>query len=497
MTSAGVLEGVTTNHSIASVFLTFLLSQGPIYVNGQDVTQTIFDPLFYVSGYPITEAYWATVKAASVNRTILIQCFERRCLTYSPTNQPAFQVELANTGLQYYNWRYQGAGPSPSPSPSPSQAPTIANLTVTNISSAAATVTWTTDVPATSEVHYGTSASYGQTVTDTNLVTAHTINLAGLAANTLYHYQAASVNPVSGARTVSADQTFTTTNVPGPTIGEVTVTPAATTARFQFTTAPDATVQLTYLLPGNGASALTYAEGGPSGAHDITIAGLTPSTEYAYSIVATTADGGQTASEEATFTTDAAEASGPTIGAVTTTAGATAAVLSFSTTPASAVQVEYHVTGMSSSVIVENDTPTTTHLVGLTGLTPNTSYTYRITATTPEGGETVGDAATFTTTASPPPGPTIGQPVLLTQFGVTYFTLTTTPAATVHVVYHVTGHPESALAYTDPAGAVTNHQFGVSPLQSNTSYTYRIIATAADGGITITDPATFVTPGPR
>jgi Purple acid Phosphatase, N-terminal domain len=214
VTSAGVLDGVPTNHSIASVFLAFLLSRGPVYVGGQDVTQAIFDPLFYVTGYPVAEAYWATVKAAGVNKTVLIQCFERRCLTYTPTNEPAFQVELANTGLQYYNWRYQGAGPSPSPSPSPSQAPTIANLTVTNISSAAATVTWTTDVPATSQVNYGTMASYGQTASDSNLVTSHTVNLAGLAANTLYHYQVVSVNPVSGARTVSADQTFTTANAP-------------------------------------------------------------------------------------------------------------------------------------------------------------------------------------------------------------------------------------------------------------------------------------------
>ena len=55
---------------------------------------------------PITEAYWTVVKAAEQPRTVLVQCFERRCLTYAPSNPANFQVEQANTGLQYFNWRY-------------------------------------------------------------------------------------------------------------------------------------------------------------------------------------------------------------------------------------------------------------------------------------------------------------------------------------------------------------------------------------------------------
>src|SRR5262245_36851994 len=247
VTSAGVLEGVTTNHSIASVFLAFLQTSGPVYQGGQDVTQAIFDPLFYVTGYPITEAYWATVKAGGVNRTVLIQCFERRCLTFTPTNEPAFQVELANTGLQYYSWRYPNGGPSPSPSASPTAAPVISNLTAGNVTSTGATITWTTNIPATTELNYGTSTAYGTSVKDSNLATAHSVIVSGLTANTMYHYQAASTNTTSGARTVSADQTFTTTSA-GPTIGTVTVTPTANSATLQFTTNPATTVQITYQI---------------------------------------------------------------------------------------------------------------------------------------------------------------------------------------------------------------------------------------------------------
>jgi len=120
VTSAGILEGVTTNHSIASVFLTFLLSQGPVYVNGQDVTQAIFDPLFYVTGYPIAEAYWANVRIAGTLRSVLIQCFERRCLTYTPGNPPEWQVEAGNVGSHYYAWRYGELGNPPTDAPTPS-----------------------------------------------------------------------------------------------------------------------------------------------------------------------------------------------------------------------------------------------------------------------------------------------------------------------------------------------------------------------------------------
>ena len=92
------------------------------------MTTEVYSPIFYVTGLPITEAYWATVKAAGQQRDVLIQCFERRCLTYAPTNDPAFRVELANTGLQYYSWRY-AQSPSPSPSASPSAAPSASPST--------------------------------------------------------------------------------------------------------------------------------------------------------------------------------------------------------------------------------------------------------------------------------------------------------------------------------------------------------------------------------
>jgi hypothetical protein len=46
------------------------------------------------------------VLVGGVARDVLIQCFERRCLTHTPSNPPGWQVEAGNVGLHYYRWRY-------------------------------------------------------------------------------------------------------------------------------------------------------------------------------------------------------------------------------------------------------------------------------------------------------------------------------------------------------------------------------------------------------
>jgi thermitase len=96
-----------TSHSVASVFWNYLNSHGVIAVDGTLSTGPLFDPWYYSTGLPITEAYWAQVKVADVSQDVLIQCFERRCMTYTPGNSPGWRVEMGNVGQHYYAWRYQ------------------------------------------------------------------------------------------------------------------------------------------------------------------------------------------------------------------------------------------------------------------------------------------------------------------------------------------------------------------------------------------------------
>ncbi len=96
-----------TNHTIAKPFWDFLNSQGLVYDNnGQSQTAAIFSPTFYATGFPLTEAYWTTVKVGGIYKDVLVQAFERRILTYTPGNPAGFQVEMGNVGRHYYSWRY-------------------------------------------------------------------------------------------------------------------------------------------------------------------------------------------------------------------------------------------------------------------------------------------------------------------------------------------------------------------------------------------------------
>lgn len=88
--------------------------------------------------------------------------------------------------------------------------PIISAVASSNITSNSATITWTTDESATSQVEYGPTTSYGyQTTLDSNLVTNHSVNLSGLTSNTTYHYRVRSKD-ASNNESISGDYTFHT-----------------------------------------------------------------------------------------------------------------------------------------------------------------------------------------------------------------------------------------------------------------------------------------------
>lgn len=96
-----------TGHTVASVFWNFMESQGPIVdENGNETNGLIFANPYFATGYPITEAYWTKVKVGGVEKDVLVQAFERRILTYTPSNEDGWKVENGNVGDDYKNWRY-------------------------------------------------------------------------------------------------------------------------------------------------------------------------------------------------------------------------------------------------------------------------------------------------------------------------------------------------------------------------------------------------------
>lgn len=89
----------------------------------------------------------------------------------------------------------------------------ISNVVEELVSDDSATITWDTDLPATSQIEYGTTVEYGSTTTlNSDLETSHSETISGLESETTYHYRVVSV--ANGQTTNGDDGTFTTTAEP-------------------------------------------------------------------------------------------------------------------------------------------------------------------------------------------------------------------------------------------------------------------------------------------
>lgn len=87
---------------------------------------------------------------------------------------------------------------------------TISGLAATNIGPTSATLVWTTNNSADSQVQYGPTTAYGVTTTlNATALTAHSVAIGGLTAGSLYHYHVLS-RDASGVLATSPDATFTT-----------------------------------------------------------------------------------------------------------------------------------------------------------------------------------------------------------------------------------------------------------------------------------------------
>ncbi len=91
-----VTYNTITGHNVPRVFYDFIRN-GPVEAT-------------FAFGYPITDPYWVRARVAGVEKDVLVQLFERRVVTYTPSNAPAFRVEMGNVGQHYFQWRYPHLG---------------------------------------------------------------------------------------------------------------------------------------------------------------------------------------------------------------------------------------------------------------------------------------------------------------------------------------------------------------------------------------------------
>ena len=177
----------------------------------------------------------------------------------------------------------------------------ISNVQSSAITNGGATITWDTNLAATSQVEYGLTNLYGSSTTlDSGLVTSHSQAIVGLAPSTPYHYRVRS--SIGADVKYSGDYTYTTLGP--PTISNVQSTGITTTsATITWNTNVPADSKVNYgTTPSYGSS--TTLNPALVTSHSVVVSGLMESTLYHFQCVS--ANGYGTAySSDYTFTTPA------------------------------------------------------------------------------------------------------------------------------------------------------------------------------------------------
>jgi hypothetical protein len=172
--------------------------------------------------------------------------------------------------------------------------PVISAVSVFSITQDGAKISWKLDQPATGQVEYGTTTSYGYMSTkETSYYSTHIQQLSDLAPLTQYHFRVHSSSQ-AGVESVSGDFTFTTTAAVDTTAPSVPANLTATTIsstqiNLSWNASTDNVAVTGYKVFRNGTQIATVT--GTSYSNT----GLAPSTAYSYTVSSYDAAGNSSA----------------------------------------------------------------------------------------------------------------------------------------------------------------------------------------------------------
>ena len=279
-----------------------------------------------------------------------------------------------------------------------STSPIIGDINVIYLTSTGVTINWTTDLPSTGMVNYGTNTNYGSsTAIISTPTTAHTVTLNGLTPSVTYDFSVVS-SAGSGAQSTSSNQTFTTAATDtAPSLGSVAswgITNSS--AVVSWSTDVPANTSLAYgTTPALGQ--LTPVQTTLAASHGVTLTGLSPATTYYFVAISTGSNGASGYSTLYNFTTLGTPAQAPLISAVASSnLTTTSATITWTTDVPSNSLVNYGTTTNYGFSAIDSSL-TKVHSVTLTGLVPGTLYAYQVVSASPTGVSTFGaDLSGFT-----------------------------------------------------------------------------------------------------
>jgi len=268
-------------------------------------------------------------------------------------------------------------------------APSISEVTVSDIRLDSAIISWTSSTIASSQVSYGKDYNYGSVASDqsSSALTVHVIKLDNLQNSSNYHFKIVSVD-VDGNSVTSDDYSFSTLEF--PVLSNITVD--------QLPEMPTSTVRVTWDSNVPISSVVNYTEvgGGTKEVaestlvtkHSMTISNLKDNTNYIFSVLGRDQYGTEPTGNSHSVKTEF-DTRPPVISNVTTETSVvgygsdakTQAIISWESDEAGTSQVEYDfgTFGTSYQFKTQEDAGlTTSHVVVLSGLKPSTSYHFRV-----------------------------------------------------------------------------------------------------------------------
>ncbi|MFA5133315.1 MAG: carboxypeptidase regulatory-like domain-containing protein [Patescibacteria group bacterium] len=291
-----------------------------------------------------------------------------------------------------------GEEPPPPPPPPDTTPPAISNVQAINITQIGATITWDTNEAADSFVEYGLSDAYGlDSASSTALEISHSLNIVGLAADTLYHFRVRSKDG-SNNQAFSGDYTFRTVKAADttpPVISNIRVVDiTGISAAILWDTNEAASSSVKYGLNSQygsvrGNDTLTVT-------HRIELNNLIPDTEYYFQVLSGDVAGNVAVSENETFRT--LDTIPPVISNVRViNITERSADITWVTNEGTTSQILYRRAGESAYLSLINNTLEVSHFDTLSSLIANVDYEFYIIARDAAGNTATSGIKTFKT----------------------------------------------------------------------------------------------------
>ncbi len=424
--------------------------------------------------------------------------------------------------------------------------PDVTSVAITGVSETSATIAWTTDEIANSQIEYGMSALYGEESTfDSDLALLHSVTLTSLTPDTIYHYRIRSSDEI-GNTTFTPDETFTTeaiaqveVSVPRDTtvpvisgVGHLTL--GINDATIVWETNELSTSALEYGTTTSYGSHATLSLSALL-AHSATLTDLLPSTTYYYCLHATDLSGNTANSCGHSFLTNAApivvvtppaDTTSPEIFSSAVVPAEYEAVISWTTNEPAKGQVEYGTTTSYGSQTALSVDLALFHTATISSLLPGTEYHYRIVVTDEMGNTTRSADETFMTVALPSIEVPAEEPTTLTPTPPAEEIISSTPSPIIptdttppEILSPISTSTETSVIInwttselsdgqvtygpTDEYGQASNvnenlllnHTVTLNGLDPDTTYHFKIFSADASGNLIANADMIFVTLG--